>query len=216
MTLFIIAAIGTVSSLVFWVKYAGLEGQDLKASGFKTVSTAALAILAALSGAPDWIVAGLALGAVGDYCLSRDGTSAFLAGMVAFALGHLAYAVAFFDGVGFDPLILPIFFWPVAALMIALVALTVFWIAPKAGGLAWPVRAYALVIAVMALAATLIPDGVGRGIIQLGALSFVASDLILALRLFIIQDPARRLIAARMLWPLYWGGQALILWGAVA
>ena len=39
------------------------------------------------------------------------------------------------------------------------------------------------------------------------------SDLVLALRMFILKPPRTRLIAPRLLWPLYWGGQALILFG---
>lgn len=216
MTLTLIATLAAVTALLFWVQHAGIDAQDPKASALKTTSTAALALFGLAAGAPGWVVAGLALGAVGDYALSRDGSSAFLAGMVAFALGHLAYAVAFTQGIWPTPVALPALFWPVAGLMAALVALTALWIAPKAGALGWPVRAYAVVIAVMALAATVLPDMPGRGILRLGVGLFVASDLILALRLFILQDLGHRLLAARLLWPLYWGGQALILWGALA
>jgi len=39
---------------------------------------------------------------------------------------------------------------------------------------------------------------------------------VLALRLFRLHDPARQVLATRLLWPLYWGGRGLILAGAVA
>ena len=61
----------------------------------KTASVALLALAGWMLGAPAWIVAGLALGALGDFALARPGTAAFLAGMAAFALGHLAYAGGF-------------------------------------------------------------------------------------------------------------------------
>ena len=38
------------------------------------------------------VVPGLALGALGDFFLTRRAEAAFLAGMGAFAAGHLAYA----------------------------------------------------------------------------------------------------------------------------
>ena len=57
----------------------------------KTAAVAALALAGRLGGVPTLIVAGLALGACADFCLSRPGKVAFLAGMGAFGLGHLAY-----------------------------------------------------------------------------------------------------------------------------
>ncbi len=215
-TLLFLSALATFSALVFWVRHAGIDGQDPKASAFKTASTAALVVLGAVTGAPGLIVAGLALGSVGDYALSRDGKPSFLIGMAAFALGHLAYAVAFARNSTVDVSVLPLAFWLTLALMTALTLLTALWIAPKAGGLAWPVRGYALVIGAMALAATLMPETPGRAITQIGVALFVASDLILAIRLFVLRDRALRLFAARALWPLYWLGQALILWGSYA
>ena len=67
----------------------------------------------------------------------------------------------------------------------------------------------------MALCAVLLPADDGRWLVQTGVAAFVASDLVLALRMFILKPPRTRLIAARLLWPLYWGGQALILFGWV-
>lgn len=41
-----------------------------------------------------WLVAGAVFGVAGDTALLGDGESAFMAGLAAFAIGHLAYAVA--------------------------------------------------------------------------------------------------------------------------
>ena len=50
---------------------------------------------------------------------------------------------------------------------------------------------------------------------MLGAALFVASDLLLALRLFVAQDAQAQRRLSLLLWPAYWGGQALILLGAI-
>lgn len=194
-----------LAALVFALRHAGDDSGSARAAAVKTASTGLLALAAGMMAAPGWIVAGLMLGCLGDLALARRGTAAFLAGMAAFALGHLAYAAEFwgrFAGAG--------------ALSLALIAGTAamvlwcgLWLAPRAGGLAWPVRAYGLVIGVMVALAALMPPGLALA----GALAFMASDLILALRLFVLTDSARRLLAARVLWPLYWGSQALILAG---
>ena len=63
----------------------------------------------------------------------------------------------------------------------------------------------------MALGTLLRPTGIGW--VKPGIALFLASDLILALRLFRLKDETTRLRASRALWPAYWGGQALILWG---
>jgi len=212
LNLILLAAV--ICALVFWLRHAGDDTPVTQATWVKTASMGLLMLYGLLTIAPAWIVAGLAFGALGDYALSREGDRAFLAGMIAFGVGHLAYAVAFLAPYVQDPAPLPAAFWPVLAAMLALGALTAFWIAPKAGAFKGPVRAYALVIAAMALSATFLPQTPGRILTYIGVCAFVASDLILALRLFVFQSADIRLFAARTLWPLYWIGQALILWGA--
>lgn len=207
----VLTALALLAALTYQLGHAGIDAPSWRASIVKTASTALLALAGLSAGAPGWIVVGLALGSAGDFALSRPSSGAFLAGMGAFAAGHGAYVVAFVQMYPGGPL--PGMVTPVLVAMLALVLLTVVWIAPRAGALCLPVRLYALVIAAMALTAAALP--LSHRVIQLGVLAFVASDLILALRLFVIQDEPRRLIAARALWPLYWGGQALILWGAL-
>ena len=202
-------ALAALAALWFWAAHAG-RNESAAASIVKTASTAALALAGWVMGAPSGIVAGLALGAVGDFALSRPGTRWFLAGMAAFAAGHLAYALAFLTA--FGPVSAPgPVAWAVLAAILVLVASTEVWLAPFTGALCWPVRAYALVIGTMAAAALLLPPGMGW--VQTGVALFLASDLILALRLFRLKDETARLSASRALWPAYWGGQALILWG---
>lgn len=204
-----LATLAALAALWFWAAHAG-RADSAQASIVKTASTAALALAGLALGAPGGIVAGLALGAVGDFALSRPGTRWFLAGMAAFAAGHLAYALAFLTA--FGPVSAPgPLGWGLLAAILSLVASTEVWLAPHTGTLRWPVRGYALVIGTMAAAAVLLPPGMGW--VQTGVALFLASDLILALRMFRLKGEAPRLRASLTLWPAYWLGQALIVWG---
>ncbi|WP_102225150.1 lysoplasmalogenase [Acidimangrovimonas sediminis] len=183
-------------------------------SGVKTLATLCLAGAAATLGAPLLVTLGLALGAAGDFALSRPGRRAFLAGMALFALGHLAYAAAFLRaGLG-DILLLP------AVAVAALALSTEIWLRPRTGALKWPVRGYVVAITAMMLAALTLPD---RALaVILGAALFLGSDLLLSTVLFprpgASRAPSTRLsrLASRMAWVGYWAGQALIALGAAA
>ena len=205
-----LCAIAGLAAVWFWIAHAG-RADSGTASMVKTTSTAALALAGLAMGAPGGIVAGLALGAGGDFALSRPGTRGFLAGMGAFAAGHLAYVLAFLTA--FGPVAPPgPFGWAMLAAIAALVISTEVWLSPHTGALRWPVRGYALVIGTMAAAAVLLPPGMRM--MQAGVALFLASDVILALRMFRLTGETARLRASRALWPAYWAGQALILSGA--
>ena len=214
MTVFL--AVGPLAALIYLIAFAGRpEGQhSWTGSAVKTLSTAALAIVGLSGGAPGLITAGLALGALGDFALSRPGKPAFVAGMAAFAAGHLAYALAFWQrggllgGPAFGP-------GPVAALAVLalLLASTEVWLAPRTGALRWPVRAYGLVIGAMAASVTILPANPGAAPLTFGAALFLASDILLALRIFVARKPTTQCALNLALWPAYWLGQALILFG---
>lgn len=190
------------------------EGHALR-SATKTGATLGLVAIGLSAGAPGSIVLGLVLGAAGDFFLSRRGQTMFLAGMAAFAAGHLAYVAAFWtrgNALGLFP--------PVAAHAPALIALGLavlalgLWLSSKAGPLRLPVLAYALVIGLMAAAALILPEYPGRDQIWLGVALFLLSDTLLALRLF-ASPPAAKKPLDLAVWPAYWLGQALILWGSL-
>lgn len=175
-------------------------------SGVKTVATGLLALASVPLGAPPGVTLGLALGAAGDLALSRPGDRAFLAGMAAFAAGHLAYAWVFLAAGTGDPLVLP------TAAMLLLAVSTEIWLAPYTGALQWPVRGYVVVITLMMLAALTLP---GRALLVMaGTALFVLSDLLLALQMF--RGQGERAWLSRTVWACYWGGQALITLGAAA
>ncbi len=204
-------AAGLVVALVYLAWVTGPT--SALRSGLKTLPLVLFTIAAWRTGAPAPLILALALSAAGDLALSRPGERAFLAGLVAFALAHIAY-VALFWGLSQAPPWAAFSRAPVAALaMLGLAGSTELWLAPHTGALRWPVRAYVAVIAVMGLAAL----GLGDPAILIGAGLFVASDVILALVIFRMRPgTARTHLASRLLWGLYIGGQFLILAGAIS
>lgn len=189
------------------VIYADAPASAAK-SAVKTASVALLALTALAAGGPLWLVAGLALGALGDWCLSRPTERAFLAGMGAFALGHLVYVAGLIPLGSFPPPLVP------ALALLVLGASTEIWLAPRTGALRWPVRGYVVIILMMALAALALPAR--HGLLILGAMAFLTSDLLLSIEMFCLEDGALRRALKYLLWALYWGGQALILLGGLA
>ena len=199
--------LGAALALIYGAAYCWRGGNGWTRSAVKTGSMACLAVASVALGAPVWVVAGLALGALGDFCLSRPGQAAFLAGMAAFALGHLAYATYFMGLSGtFGP------FSPMVAPFIFFAATTEFWLVPHTGALRWPVRAYVVMITLMGVAALLQWDLV----LLAGAGLFILSDVLLALVLFVMPAARLRWVLAVALWAAYWLGQFLILQGGLA
>lgn len=194
------------AALAYWP----MAGQDPGAlrSLLKTLSVAALALAALLLGAPLLALA-LALCALGDFLLSRDAEPAFLAGVGAFAAGHLAYVALFLGHPASRAAQLaePPLLWAVLALAAlgCLVAPALF---TRAGPLRWAVLAYVPVILGMGAAALALAPLLGWAV-PLSAAAFVLSDLILAAGLFLLRPGgAAARVAPFLVWPLYWGAQA--------
>ena len=174
----------------------------------KTLPVALFALAAFTEGAPWPLVAGLGFSAVGDFALSRPGQRAFLTGMLAFALAHLAYVVAMI-GAGAS---LNAGLWPAILVMVLIGASTEFWLRPHTGALKWPVRGYVLIILVMAITALALP-AIRHGALW-GALLFVLSDLVLSIETFVLsQDDPRRKWAGKAVWITYIAAQIGLFWG---
>ncbi|MBI1416160.1 MAG: lysoplasmalogenase [Limimaricola sp.] len=187
-------------ALIFWACTAMPESWGK--SVVKTASVALLAASAAVSGAPGLLVLGLALGAAGDFALSRRGERAFLAGVAAFAAGHLAY-LALFIARG-APVWSPTApGWVLIGLGLGMAALL--W--PRTGALRWPVMAYLVLIVAMGLAAFALPL---PGLAYAAAL-FIASDSLLAAERFLLPPGALRRALPWLVWPLYWLAQLQFL-----
>ncbi len=179
----------------------------------KTAPLVALAVAAWLTDAPTLLVLALAFSALGDFALSRPGMRAFLAGLVSFAAAHVFYLVLFTTLSGRGPY-MAFIDQTLLALFLAWVAISAeIWLLPHAGPtLKWPLRAYVFVLTLMALSALTLP----LGAVAIGAVYFVASDVIVAYRNFRM-DPDDPLSgrAGWLLWGLYIAGQALILVGVL-
>jgi uncharacterized membrane protein YhhN len=140
------------------------------------------------------ILGGLVLSAVGDAFLLSTRRPAFLAGLGAFLLAHVAYAVAF-AGVGRPS--------PWVGLAVAAVtgaALRALW--PHLDGMRAPVIAYGAAVGAMLWLAL----GVDAVDVRAGALLFYASDLLVARDRFVRTGLENRLVGL----PLYYAGQLLL------
>ncbi len=202
---------GVVAALVY-LPLAGAH-PSARRSLFKVLPLLSFAAVSYLVGAPLILTGGLLLSALGDYFLSRPAERAFLAGLSAFALAHVAYMVVFVRLSGQIP-------WaafapsPVPAVLVAALALSVeLWLVPHTGALRWPVRVYVLLICGMMLAALVLPSA--HRFATIGAGAFVASDMILALDRFrMARENPWKGPAGWAIWGLYVAGQALIVLGA--
>lgn len=152
-----------------------------------------------------WLLVGLVLCLAGDVFLLGDSQSAFLGGLWAFLLGHLAYVASFVT------LGLAQSAWGLIGLMALIgVLLTTRRVIPAAhreGGpvLAGAVTAYMLVIGAMVITAWM----TGEWLIGAGAVTFMVSDAILANARFVRRG--RRSDLAVMV--TYHLGQVLIVVG---
>jgi alkenylglycerophosphocholine/alkenylglycerophosphoethanolamine hydrolase len=147
-----------------------------------------------------WVDVGIALSVIGDIALLGAGNGAFVAGLGAFLLAHLAYGAAFAGVAVWSPAV------PIVALVM-IVTTTLILRAIRAGtvGLRAPTVAYGVVISAMVIAAWATLGGPLRTapLAAGGAAFFYASDASLALNKF--RRPIRH--AAFLTLGLYWIGQ---------
>ncbi|KUJ85643.1 hypothetical protein AVO45_01230 [Ruegeria marisrubri] len=174
----------------------------------KTGSVALLALLTAYHGGPALLAVALGLCALGDALLSRETEATFMAGIGAFAAGHLAYVALFLTHEASDPSAIATHPAPIAALaLLGVVMALLLW--PRAGDLRGPVLAYIPIILGMGVAVLALPEAGPMRLALPAALAFIASDLILATEKFLLPagHPALR-VTPYLVWPLYWGAQA--------
>jgi uncharacterized membrane protein YhhN len=198
-----LALAGGISFMVAVVQR--LEGPPIWA--WKTSGVAFLALWAAANarGANGWLIAAaLGFGALGDYLLDAIGLER---GAVAFVIGHLIAITLYLKNrrpattesqrlLGW--LVMP-------------ATLVIVWgmLSPEPGW--WHAAIYSLFVAAMAAAAW--TSRFPRYRTGIGAMLFLASDL------FIFAGEGGALskdVTMWLVWPLYFGGQALIAWGVVS
>ncbi len=193
-----LASIAAIGLLVLAHLAAEARGAAAARAVSKLGASAGFVLLALLQGPrgplAGGIVAGLALSVVGDAALLSARRPVFLAGLGAFLLAHVAYALAF-AGAGHPAA------W--AALPVAAAtALVVRWLWPHLGSMRLPVLLYALAIGTMLWLAL----GVGLPLVRLGAALFFASDLAVARDRFVRPGLSNRVVGL----PLYYAAQALL------
>lgn len=203
-----------IFSLVAAVIYAFSAGMapTLGRSAAKTLAVAMLAVLAAMQGGPLLLVAALALSAVGDAFLSRDGEKAFMGGLASFLIAHIVY-IALFLRAGGGLGLLAAEPWRGAILLamavFAVVTLAALWrrVGP---GLRIPIAVYVVAIMVMGISALTTSSAWVIG----GALLFMASDGLLATDKFLVAaiSPHRGWMRLAV-WVLYYAAQLAITLG---
>jgi alkenylglycerophosphocholine hydrolase len=157
-----------------------------------------------------WVLAALALSLVGDVFLMfgdgpRASDRAFIAGLASFLLAHVAFVLAFAQGLRAPDLpgwLAAVVFYAGALLFVLL---------PRAGALKLPVLVYCLVLAAMVFAAAARHATLGdadslRAV--LGALLFMLSDSLLGWRRFV----GRYRLAHAAILSTYWSAIGLIAW----
>lgn len=203
--LWLAALVGGIS--YFWAVIQHLDGPLIWA--WKTSGVALLALWAAANAraADGWLIAAaLGFGALGDYLLDALG---MLPGAAAFATGHLI-AIA-------------LYLRNRRSSLSASQTLLVFGVVPLALVIAWGltraaeqgqmIAAIAYTGGVAVMAATAWASRFPRYRTGIGAMLFLASDL------FIFAGEGGTLaksVTMWLVWPLYFGGQALIAWGVVS
>ena len=197
-------AVVTTAAFCFVLIESSLADMQLTAAISKVIASLGFLAVAILCGAMRSsygriLFAGLVLSFLGDVFLIGDSQRAFLSGLAAFLLAHLAYVTAFtVNGVSLR--------WmgfavpPVIGIAVAVSA----WLAPHTPPeLTLPVQLYTIVISAMVVAAIGTRGKGGSVLILTGALLFFLSDLSVAsLRLTPTQFPT-------YIWglPLYYAGQ---------
>jgi len=191
--------LGASYSLTAW----GLVDAGAAQAVWKTGGVALLAAWAAVrarSGDGWRIAAVLALGALGDLLLETHG---FVPGGAAFAAGHVVAIWLYLRNRRAEPshsqLMLGWALVPLVTLISVMLA---------RGDIG--VGIYALLLSGMAASAWV--SRFPRYRVGLGAMLFVASDLLIFARMGPLAGSA---LPGLLIWPLYFAGQALIAWGVV-
>ena len=192
---------------------AEFEGKQKQIYVLKPISTLLVILVAALSFLTPgvqpsytiWVLAGLWLSMGGDVALMSQSDRAFRIGLLLFLLAHIVYAIAFTVPNGFHPQDLI-----TGAVLLGLSVAVFVYLRPELGKMKAPVLLYILVICFMVNRAisTFFGEAFSTTqawMISLGAVLFMASDLVLATNRF--RHPFR---VHRLSLFLYYGGQLLI------
>ena len=191
---FVIAALVAMSHLANdWVRMADPGGLVWKAIGIVLLGLYALAKRAWIAGL------GLLFCAAGDVLLEL----VFVAGMGAFAIGHIFYIAAFAEWgrvLGLNKRDMPV------AILVVLISIALLvWFLPGMGDLLIPGILYQIIITIMVASAFIVKAPM---LARLGAVLFMISDTLIALGLFTDMKAPPGSV-----WITYAGAQIMIAWG---
>lgn len=191
---FAVAALVAMSHLANdWLELAQPWGLVWKASGIVLLGLYALSQRAWLAGLA------LLLCATGDVLLEI----VFVAGMAAFALGHIVYIFCFLEwGRVLGPSKRD---YPVAGIVLLASLILMGWFFPGLGDLMIPALIYQAIITVMVATAMVVKAPM---IARLGAVMFMISDTLIAVGKF--TDVG---VPPGSVWITYAGAQIMIAWG---
>lgn len=154
----------------------------------------------------NYLFIGLIFCLAGDVSLALPQKKAFMAGLVAFLLGHVLYIFSFSS-------LVPISDWssPGAFILVVISAIIFFWLRRHLKSMLIPVLIYILVITIMVIGAVAVFwkssfQVSGRTLILVGALCFYISDIFVARHRFIKEEFRNRLFGL----PLYYTGQFML------
>lgn len=203
----LMTAVGLAGLL--WGEWRGsarlrIVGKPLASAGF---IVAAIGFGAFESRYGGIVFVGLVLGAVGDVCLLGAGRAHFLAGLISFLLGHIAYVVAF-TSLGVSPRST---FLSAVAIAVGM-AIIANWVFPHAPTMRVPIGVYMLVIAAMCAVAIGASALGAPWMVPVGALMFTVSDIAVVRDRFVSKSFLNRLWGL----PLYYAGQLIIAWSIKA
>ncbi len=198
--------LAAILALVYLIGFAR-AAPSLAKSLIKTGSVALLAVAPLAAGGPGWLVVALLFCALGDWLLADGREGAFMAGVGAFAAGHISYVALFLTRPEADVARIGDLWWLVLALAIlGLVMARTLW--AKAGAMRGPVMGYVPVILSMGVAVLALP----LGLMHLAAALFILSDTVLASDLFLLaKNHAARRVTPYVVWLTYWGAQMLFV-----
>ena len=184
----------------------------LARSAAKTLAVAMLAVLAFMQGGPLLLISALALSAVGDAFLSRDGEKPFFGGLASFLAAHILYVPLFLrSGRGLDVLGTETWRGAIALAMAAFVVVMLAALWRRVGpGLRAPIAVYVAAILAMGISALTLDNSW----VIIGAVMFMASDGLLAAEKFLVPAIAPYRAGIRYaVWVLYYAAQLAITLG---
>lgn len=157
-----------------------------------------------------WVSVGVLLGAMGDYSLANAERSWFMAGVITFLIGHIAYSVAFAKDLKRTRVRELIILLTISMMTLLVITVSFRMVHVGEQGLIVPVSVYAAVMCIMMAIAVLHQSP--TKLIAAGGIIFVLSDAHIALNHMLLSSP--RLALALSGYATYYLAQYCLVAGA--